>query len=132
MKAERKALPSRVCVKDLPENERFQRLDTRSKHFIDTIKMIAYRAETAMAYILREVMPRTDEARSLLRSLYQSEADLIPGKEDGTLLVRLHHQASRSSDQFAAHLSEELSKTETCFPGTNLCLVYKLGSSGFP
>ncbi|MGH8652132.1 MAG: putative transposase [Gammaproteobacteria bacterium] len=38
----------------MPEEGRFQRLSTQSKRFIDAIKMIAYRAETAMAYALRE------------------------------------------------------------------------------
>jgi len=40
--------------------------ETQSKHFIDTIKMIAYRAETALANLLRETISRSDEVRSLL------------------------------------------------------------------
>ena len=41
--------------------------------------MIAYRAETAMANLLRETLTRPDEVRSLLRAIYCGEADLIPG-----------------------------------------------------
>lgn len=53
-------------------------LRAKSKHLIDTIKMIAYRAETAMALTLREKMARYDDARSLLRALYSTDADLCP------------------------------------------------------
>jgi hypothetical protein len=34
----------------LPEEDRFSRLRTERKHFVDTIKMIAYRAESSMAW----------------------------------------------------------------------------------
>jgi hypothetical protein len=50
----------------LPEEERFKRLATPRKHFLDTIKMVAYRAETAMANILGSSMKKLDERRSLL------------------------------------------------------------------
>lgn len=43
---------------DLPAAERFERLRIHSKHLVDPIKMIAYRAETAMAYVLQETMAR--------------------------------------------------------------------------
>jgi len=33
-------------LKELPEAERFTQLRTSTKHFVDTIKLIAYRAET--------------------------------------------------------------------------------------
>src|ERR1039458_5242973 len=62
------------------------------KDLVDTIKLVAYRAETAMAQVVREALPqwRQDEERRLLQSLYGSEADLIPNEAAGTLTVRLH------------------------------------------
>jgi hypothetical protein len=48
MKTLRKQTPHHIPVKDLPESDRFSRLLTERKHFIDTIKLIAYRAETSM------------------------------------------------------------------------------------
>ena len=86
-------------MKDLPEKDQFEQLSTQSKHFIDTIKMIAYRAETAMANLLRETLTRPDEVRRLLRAIYYGEADLIPDHEKGTLTIRLHHLADRSYDE---------------------------------
>jgi len=41
LKAQRKAKPKHIEVKDLPEQDRFQRLRSEKKHFIDTIKLIA-------------------------------------------------------------------------------------------
>jgi hypothetical protein len=104
-------------------------LSTQSKQLIDTIKMVAYRAETAMVQMAREVMQREDDARSLLRSLYGTEADLVPDEKAGTLTVRVHHQASRSADEIIRHLCKELNQTETMFPGTSLRLVYELVSN---
>jgi len=129
LKAERKATARHIGVDELPEEERFRRLSTPSRHLIDTIKMIAYRAETAMANSLREHLAHPDEARRLLQALYKTEADLLPDPEAGTLTVRLHHLANASSDQAIGKLCEELNATETLFPRTNLRLILKLGSS---
>ena len=52
--------------------------------------MIAYRAETALASIVREKLARTDDARSLLRDLFCSEADLVPDLQQGVLRVHVH------------------------------------------
>jgi len=128
LKAQRKAVEHHITIADLPEEERFKQLSTQSKHLIDTIKMVAYRAETAMVQIAREKMHREDDARSLLRALYSTEADLLPDENTGTLTVRVHHQANRCGDEVIRHLCTELNQTETIFPGTNLRLVYELVS----
>ena len=129
LKEARKATARHIRVDELPEAQRFRQLSTQSKHLIDTIKMIAYRAETAMANIVRETITHPDEARTLLRALYQTEADLLPDPEAGTLTVRLHHMANRCSDEAIRRLCDELNATETQFPRTNLRLVLKLGST---
>ena len=129
LKAKRKETPHHITLDELPEEARFRQLSTRSKQLLDTLKMIAYRAETAMAESLREHLTRPDEARRLLRALYTSEADLLPDLDAGTLMVRLHHAANAATDQAIAKLCEELNATETLFPRTNLRLVLKLGSA---
>jgi len=113
LKEARKATPRHIRVQELPEAQRFRQLSTQSKQLIDTIKMIAYRAETAMANSLRERIAHPDEARRLLQALYQSEADLVPDPEAGTLTVRLHHLANRCSDEAIRKLCDELNATET-------------------
>jgi len=128
LKIERKNTPKHILTSELPELERFQRLNTKSKDFLDTIKMICYRAETAMANILKDAMTRVDDARSFAKSLYQLEADLLPDKEKGILKVRLHRLATRSADETLEGLCSILNETETIFPGTNLRLFYEMVS----
>ncbi len=101
-----------------------------SKHFVATIKMVAYRAETSMANLLRPEMSRPDKARHLVRTLFQSEADLIADYEKQTLTVRLHNAAQ--IDQVLRKLCDELNATETLFPRTSLRLFYVLGSDQDP
>jgi hypothetical protein len=91
LKDQRKDNPKHIEVKDLPEQDRFQRLRSEKKHFIDTIKLIAYRAETALAELAREKIKRLDDARSLIRQLFRTEIDLFPDRLHKTLTVRLHH-----------------------------------------
>jgi hypothetical protein len=128
LKKTRKETPHHIDVNDLPEDQKFKQLSTQSKHLIDTIKMTAYRAETAMANSLREKMSHPDEVRTLLRALYKTEADLLPDLETQTLTIRLHHLANVMSDNVIEKLCTELNATETRFPRTNLRMVFKVGS----
>jgi predicted nucleic acid-binding Zn-ribbon protein len=128
LKTQRKAVKHHLTIAELPEADRFKQLSTQSKHLIDTIKMVAYRAESAMAQMARETMYREDDARSLLRALYSTEADLLPDANAGTLTVRVHHQANRCADEVIRHFCNELNQTETIYPGTELRLVYELVS----
>jgi len=132
LKQQRKQTAHHIPVKSLPEQDRFTRLRTERKHFVDTIKMIGYRAETCLASLLREHLARTDDARSLLRQVFNNEVDLLPDLESNTLTVRLHHLAQAAHDQAIAKLCSALNATLTVFPGTNLKLIYEIGSSGIP
>jgi hypothetical protein len=124
----RKQTPRQIPVQELPEPDRFTRLRTERKYFLDTIKMIAYRAETSMASTVREKLKRSDDARALLRQIYHTEVDLIPDLEAKTLTVCLHHLTPAAHDTAVQYRCQELTATETIFPGTDLRLVYKLGS----
>jgi hypothetical protein len=132
LKQERKGIKRHITFGELPAEARFERLIVHSKHMIDTVKMVAYRSETAMAHTLKEKMPRQDDARALLRAIYSTEADLLPNEKEGTLTVRLHNMASRTHDVAVSHLCAELNDTETTYPGTNLRLIYELVSSKNP
>jgi hypothetical protein len=128
LKQQRRGVARHIRLAELPEKERFAQLAGGRKHLLDTIKMIAYRAETAMAGLLRPSMSRTEEARSLLREIFTTEADLLPDEKEGTLTVSLHHLANASSDRLVQELSQQLNASETVFPGTSLRLIYKLVS----
>jgi hypothetical protein len=129
LKQQRKNSPHHIPVKSLPEEDRFTRLRTERKHFVDTIKMIAYRAESSLALLLREHLARDDDARVLLRQVFQTDADLTPDLAAKTLTVRLHHLTQAAHDETIGKLCAELNATQTVFPDTDLTLVFKLGSS---
>jgi hypothetical protein len=94
--------------------------------------MIAYRAETSMASLLREHLVRSDDARTLLRQVFHNEVDLVPDSKTNTLTVRLHHLTHAAHDQAITQLCATLNETQTVFPGTNLTLIFKIGSSEIP
>ena len=128
LKQERKNTAHHIPVKSLSEEDRFSRLRTERKHFIDTIKMIAYRAESSLASLLREHIARSDDARALVRQMFDTEVDLIPDLATNTLTVSLHHLTQAAHDQAIEQLLAELNATQTIFPGTRLALIFKLGS----
>jgi Transposase protein len=127
-KKHRKSLKKHIQISELPDDLKFDVLNSKSKYFIDTIKMIAYRAETATVNILKEEMTSyaKDEARSLMRAIFESSADLLVNEEKQTLTVKLHNLANHSSDKLVRYLCEELNSLEMKYPGTNLQLIYKL------
>lgn len=129
LKQQRQQTDHHITVQQLPEQDRFTRLRTERKHFIDTIKMISYRAETSMASLLRESLARNEDVRALLRQIYDTEADLFPDAATKTLTVRLHHLTQSAHDRALQKLCDQLNATETVFPGTELQLVFKIGST---
>jgi hypothetical protein len=110
----------------LPESEKFERLAPSRKQLVDTVKMIAYRAETALASIVREELARYDDARSLLCDLFRSEADLLPDVEQQVLRVQVHPMSNPRSNRAIAHLLGHLNAAEFTYPGTNLRLIYSI------
>ena len=126
LKAKRKDTPRHLALNDLPKAEQFPRLRAERKHFVDTLKLIAYRAETAVVGTVREALARADDGRALVRELMRTPADLQPDVRAKTLTVRLHPLPSRLQDAAVRHLAQELTATETVFPGTELRLVFTL------
>jgi len=127
LKTERKESSKHIEIKELPEEDQFMKLAHRSKHFIDTLKIVAYRAETAMANTVREPLGphHQDEARTFARKLYATEANLVPDPEAGTLGVEIHSMATPKENRILRDLCEQLNETQTCYPGTNLRIIYK-------
>lgn len=129
-KQKRAKIPRKVQLKELPEAERYRQLCPESKHFIDTIKMVAYRAESALAGELAEHLQRGDDKRALMRRIFVTPANLRPDYRQHTLTVELHRLGSPLQDAAVAKLCEELTATETRFPTTDLRLVYRQVGSG--
>jgi len=129
LKNKRKATKQHVTIGDLPESEKFKSLAKEKKLIVDTVKMIAYRAETAMVGIIRQYMSRKDDARALIRQVFKTEVDIKPDYKNKILEISLHNLTNESSDRIIQKLCEEINNTETIFPDTDLRLVAKLVST---
>lgn len=125
-KEKRGQLLREIPIEELPEDERYRQLRPESKRFIDTIKMIAYRAESALTGGLVEHLQRGDDKRALLRRVFVTPANLRPDYEQKTLTVEVHRLGSPLQDAADEHLCAELTATETLFPTTDLRLIYRL------
>ena len=122
----RRKTARRVRIDTLPENERPQQLVPLGKMLTDTIKMIAYRAETALVALLRKHLEKEDEARALIRELFVSSADFAPDEQEKTLTIKIHRMASPVHDRAAGALLDELTSLSFCHPETGMRLIYKL------
>ncbi len=126
LKAQRKATTKHIAFDELPEADRFEPLAPSRKHLMDTVKMIAYHAETAMASLLRPHLGRPEDARALLRDLYRSEADLLPDEARQQLVMRIHPMANPQAQRAIQLLLQELNAAEFVYPGTSMRLNYKI------
>lgn len=132
MKEQLKNTPKHIDWSDLEKEDKFERLKPSRKRLTDTIKMIAYRAETAMVNILREELARKDDARSLIRDLYQSAADILPDLDAGVLTIQVHYLANPRSNRAVKHLLQSLNDADFNYPGTKLRLQYRMASPSRP
>lgn len=121
--------PKHLAWDELPAKDKFERLAPSRKQLTDTVKLLAYRAETALARIVQDEMSNPEDARSLVRDLFRSDADLCPDEAAGVLTVRLHTLANPRSNRAVQHLLDELNAAEMTYPGTTLRLVYTLSSA---
>jgi transposase len=121
------ALPKRVAVGEV-EGETMVSLDPEAKHLTDTIKMVAYRAETALVGVLGPAYARTqEEGRALVREILRASADILPDEGAGVLRVRLHGLANPRSNEAVKHLCEQLNELDITYPATALRLRYEPG-----
>jgi transposase-like protein len=124
LKARMAMLPERVPLHTLLDAAEIVRLAPETKHLTDTIKMVAYRAETVLVRWLAPRYARTeDEGRALVREMLLASADILT--EAHRLRVRLHSLANRRSNEALAKLCEILNALEVKYPGTDLTLVYE-------
>jgi hypothetical protein len=125
LKARRRELPRHIPMKDLRPEDQFTRLRSESKHFIDTIKMIAYRAETLLLSVARQKLQRTDDARAWIQQVLQSPANLIPNPADKILTVQIHPLTNPVHNQALKELCGQLTDTQTVYPNTDFRLVFQ-------
>jgi transposase-like protein len=121
LEAEAKAIPARIPLGG--GHPEAKRLDPERKRILDAVRLSTYNAESALVRLVSPHYARADdEARTLLREIYSSPADLqVIG--DG-LHVRINALSAPRRTRALAALCEELNATESLYPGTKLTLVY--------
>ena len=126
---EKNAIDKKILFRDLDENQKFDTSVNERKFFLDTIKIIAYRAETALCNIIKKQMTSPRQARTLIRKLYASDADIELDKNKAALIVKPHRTNHRADDAIMEYLCAQLNETLTLFPATNLTCQFKLVTS---
>ncbi len=129
MVGERKQQPYKIAVKNMPENEKYTKLDMEGKLFQNIIKMICYRAETTVTLLLNsEIYAKQEEIRSLVKSIIKSRGNIVPDYQQKTLTIEMYTQSSPRNNRALEKLCELLTDSETVYPGTELRLIYKLAT----
>jgi len=126
IKASLKVTPKHITWGELSDTDKFRRLLPGRKRLTDTVRMIAYRAETAMANILTGPTVTMADARRLLQDLFVTSADILPDPENETPRIRVHSASRPSANRTLSKLFEKLNETETLYPGTQLKLIYEV------
>lgn len=126
LKKKRACTPSHVPLERLREPTSIVRLGVEEKHLLDTLKMVAYRAETALVGLLAPHYHRCAQAgRALVRELLHTRADIVPDASTQRLRIRLHPLANPRSNHAAAALCQELNKAPVRYPNTSWVLHYE-------
>jgi hypothetical protein len=111
----------------LDDEDKFMRLLPGRKRLMDTVRMIAYRAETAMVGLITGPTVDSSAARTLLQDLFVNDVDILPDPENKRLIVRVHNASRQASNRALEQLFEHLNEAEVDYPGTDMRLVYQLG-----
>jgi transposase len=132
LKVELKQTKKHIDWEELDEKDKFYRLVPGRKRLMDTIRMIVYRAETAMVGLITGPTVDSSDARSLLQDLFLAEADILPDPENEKLNIRVHGASRPAANRALAQLFEHLTLAEVKYPGTELTMTFELGGYTAP
>jgi hypothetical protein len=126
LKKERETIPKKIILSQMSDEKRYTKLNTETRLLSNLIKMICYRAETVMANHIEKYYNRSEEEkRMLVKQIIQTKASISPDYNNNTLTVTLHTLSTQRYNHIAEQLTTLLNETETCFPQTNLKLIFK-------
>lgn len=124
--ARRPELPKRVLAGSLEPEQRLDVLSRPTREFLDTLRMIVYRAETALMPPVAAALGQRpgESARCALKALFQTDASMDADPAQGTLRVHFLRLADPAHDRALEPLFKQLNDTRTTYPGTQLRLIY--------
>ena len=105
-----------VRWEQLPEEQKFQRLAPTRRQLLDAVRMIAYRADTAMVAMLLDPLTDQPAARAILQDLFRTAADILPEPDRHILRVRIHRSSRPATDRRLQRLFEQLNEAEMTYP----------------
>ena len=120
----RDSVPKRLPIAQVTSGEVWE-LDCERKHLTTVLKMAAYRVESELHRMLEPHYARNeDEGRTLIQAAFNLQADLEPTPTE--LRVTLAPMSSPHRTKAIASLCQELNRTRTRYPGTNLLLRFQV------
>jgi hypothetical protein len=120
------ALPKHVPIGQVLAPDQIVQLERERKVLVDAMKLTAYRAETSLARLVEPFFERhEEEARKLLKSIFEATADLVPDVRARRLTVRFHGLASPRATRALGELGALVNEQETVYPGTTLRLRFE-------
>jgi len=120
------ALPKQVSLDQVLAPDQIVQLERERKVLVDAIKLTAFRAETSLARLVEPFFDRhEEEARKLLKSIFNATADLVPDARARRLTVRFHGLASPRATRALRELCALVNEHETVYPGTTLRLRFE-------
>ena len=121
------AVPQKIKLKDMPEDIRYNKLTTESKMLMNIIKMICYCAEAAVANLAAPYLMREKEEKlKFVQQVINSPVDMAVDHQEKTLSITVYSLSAPRYNTALKELINLLNDTQTTFPGTDLCLVYKM------
>ena len=128
--AKRNEQSYKIEVQNMPEDEKYTKLDMEGKLFQNNIKMICYRAETIVKILINgEIYTKQDEIRSLVKSIIMTKGDIVPDYQQKTLTIKLYTQSNPRNNRAMENLCETLTESQTIYPGTDLRLIYEIATN---
>lgn len=125
----RSLLSYKIKVKDMPDENRYNKLHLESKHVQNIIKMICYRAETSFANLLSPYYVKSiNEKRMLVKCIIKSNINLIPDYDKNTLTIELFSLSTPRENAAVKNICNILNEENSMYPNTNLRLIYKMAT----
>jgi hypothetical protein len=129
LKTKREDMKYKIPLSEMPENERYTKLNQESKYLMNIIIMICYRAETAFANKLAPHFSRAeDEIRTLVKAIMHLSIDMMPDPENSLLNITLYPLSNLRSQNALANIIDEVNATNTVYPGTKLIMRFKIAT----
>jgi hypothetical protein len=129
---ERKNTPYKIPVGKMPVQCRYSKLNRESKYPMNIVKMICYRAETALAHLIAPHYKRDDdEVGTPVKAITMLSIDIMPDYDNNKLNklnIYLYPPSNNRSREAVSNIIDTVNKTNTVFPGTKLTLFFNIAT----